>query len=1179
MTVKLVPGKSIYSSVLENTNFSKVHAVLENSNIENYIQTVSSEEILKRKLRQSQSAATISKILSKDDFYKYISYLFQSLTNIGYTTFEIVSFIVNAIESQPTLQLNKTEILDYLSSSICIIHSDYKKYYKKTSERQILNKILFGHSKYDYFHTGLVFGPAAASILSADPRLYRDLKTLSTFIGSSKPTVSLNPASTTSPKTTASSLMKKFVASPLNSNIQEPTKTKTSVSSILINDPTMRIGTQNSLEMATFFNGLTTLELNRSYPYMNATFVLPTVTSANPKSKKSIKASINTAKSSTINQFLFGTSKDAKGFTNNYFNMAGDPVPNQDHVINTNMSLFSTPQTFVNMDEPIGHNQNHNVKHRKTTVHDSTQPFMTLKSFTINASATKGLLSYKSGKLSVVLHDRTRMNDIAPFVKPDLFGAFGAEIVIEYGWHNSDYNNTTNPLGYFIGNSKVIEKYMIVNSSMSMDNNGQVNIDLSIAMKGPYEFKNQQISTKVSNRIEQSQFENIIAIIQSIKYLINKDERSVLQSNNINTNQYASIFSEVGSIPSNIITTLNNFIIKHNFITTLTYDFFTVTKSPISNEVEIEIHQTGTSVLSQNQLEIFIGLIKTGISSKEITSLSNDYKINNVARLKIKSDEKAASITSAIVSLLDNIVLLMQTMYNITQDDQKERVLRENILTSVIGQTNYCDHFYPTDDLAYKSITNHADYVSLGAVINTIIQNYVANVKGQKTAQFDEIQTIFYTANEHAGAMAHRNLSSFLIDKNLLSNLLENIFSKRTIITPESLISQILLNIVQVQDNISLGLTDLYDKRTKADFSLSLKEVYKQKKNFEAQKQKLLKQIYYGNPISKHEAKFVMPVIHMNFDCLTSGSLQDERTILRIAIYDRADDPFKSSSNILENLYTSKYKKTVTNIQSARKKYKSQRSGKKKAYVRQSFQKFQAAQAAELKKLTSSTPPILIQDPKSKEYFINYKGLTENNSFIGNIKDIFKEIYPSITFGTQNSPLISANVSTINENKLSTIFMTRPDRNNQSEINNRINLDLPLVILPTQASVEIYGCPWVNFGQSVFLDFETGTTIDNKYVVTGITHNLSPGKFTTQLTLSYGDNYGQFGTVENLLTDNVSSTPLKIVTTKNPATGTATAQTSVIVINNTTQTPKNPLYNPTLVIKPIKPSKASKSTT
>ena len=44
----------------------------------------------------------------------------------------------------------------------------------------------------------------------------------------------------------------------------------------------------------------------------------------------------------------------------------------------------------------------------------------------------------------------------------------------------------------------------------------------------------------------------------------------------------------------------------------------------------------------------------------------------------------------------------------------------------------------------------------------------------------------------------------------------------------------------------------------------------------------------------------------------------------------------------------------------------------------------------------------------------------------------------------------------------------------------------------------------------MFLDFNTGTSIDNMYIVTGIKHSISPGRFTTDLTLSQRDIYSQF---------------------------------------------------------------------
>ena len=120
---------------------------------------------------------------------------------------------------------------------------------------------------------------------------------------------------------------------------------------------------------------------------------------------------------------------------------------------------------------------------------------------------------------------------------------------------------------------------------------------------------------------------------------------------------------------------------------------------------------------------------------------------------------------------------------------------------------------------------------------------------------------------------------------------------------------------------------------------------------------------------------------------------------------------------------------------------------------------------------------------------------------------------PSLTYGTQNSAIIDASISTVNEAKLNTIYLTRnnSDKSTQKQaIKIKIEKDLPLRVLPSQAQVTVFGCPFVNFAQYIFLDFETGTTLDNAYAITGIKHDLTPGKFITQLTLSYGDVYGKY---------------------------------------------------------------------
>ena len=68
----------------------------------------------------------------------------------------------------------------------------------------------------------------------------------------------------------------------------------------------------------------------------------------------------------------------------------------------------------------------------------------------------------------------------------------------------------------------------------------------------------------------------------------------------------------------------------------------------------------------------------------------------------------------------------------------------------------------------------------------------------------------------------------------------------------------------------------------------------------------------------------------------------------------------------------------------------------------------------------------------------------------------------------------------------------------------------------------MFGCPFANFAQYIFLDFETGTTIDNAYAITGIKHTITPGKFTTSLTLSYGDVYGKYESTASTLAREIS---------------------------------------------------------
>lgn len=1057
---------NVYEHVTTKTNYSKVHEALKNSKMQNYLQLITSEEMVA--MQKTADGKTSSKM-----FNSFIVKLFQSLTNVGFTTYEIVEFICSYYRISSKRQ--RKEIYNYIKESFIIIHADYskKRLYNNTHNKKIIDLVLFGHDSASKSNIiGNIFNEEQ---IKSNESIQKEIKAISTIISRGGTYEFSN-----------------FNDTKLNSNIVSPSKVNTSVSSIIVKDPSVKIGSQNSLELSTFFNALTTLELNRSHPYVNATFILPSLSSQVKVGNGKYKYA---RASTSIGNFLFGT----KNKNRNFKSVEGDKT--FDGNTKTNMSIFTSPQTMVNFDENYGKSQNQKPKNRKNSPIDPTQPFMTIKSFAINAASTKGLMSYKSGTLTVVLHDRARMNDIAPFVKPDLLGAFGAEIMLEYGWSNLDEKNTKNPIGYFIGNSRIIEKYMIVNSNMSIDNSGQVNISLSIAMKGPHLFKNQKIETSIKNRIERINFESDIQLLDYERSKLfsenknNKPTKTMYEIIGINQTNLVSIFSETSAIEKNSRQSLTDFV---NVFTPLIKSY----RNHVSlKENKIKIQNDKLRDLLDTNTE------ETGVNKNlTVSPMSPMTQVNTII-----------NITASLINKI-NVIL---------SQDRRETIIINDVIKKIMCDNSILDFFWPVSETILNDVSRiekaDNDFITLGTIINSVIQNYIANTN-KTSDSFDEIQTIFYTANDNAGAARHMPLSNILIYKQHLKELLEKIFSKRTVITPEALLTQIIIECVQKEDNITYGLHDLFVSRMSPQTSVFdpiKRKIYENNPEkeskpsgaFNAQKQILLRKIYNDNGAQK----FILPSIHINFDCLSSGDLHKERTILRVSVFDRADTPFTESSNILENLYEENIRKNlqINNKFSpinSRKRPDLDNPFETKSQMK--FIKNQKAVTGVMLKLG-----FLRKNPDGS-FAATIKAINNKKNFKGSIKDVYKEIYPSLTFGSQNSIMISASVSTINDNKLGTIFMTRPDRNDQSTINNRIEESLPLRIMPTQATVEIYGCPWVNFGQSVFLDFDTGTTLDNKYVVTGISHNLEPGKFTTQLTLTYGDNYGR---LENFDSQTLSS--------------------------------------------------------
>jgi hypothetical protein len=105
----------------------------------------------------------------------------------------------------------------------------------------------------------------------------------------------------------------------------------------------------------------------------------------------------------------------------------------------------------------------------------------------------------------------------------------------------------------------------------------------------------------------------------------------------------------------------------------------------------------------------------------------------------------------------------------------------------------------------------------------------------------------------------------------------------------------------------------------------------------------------------------------------------------------------------------------------------------------------------------------------------------------------------------------------MNDSKLASVNMLRAGLRGDTAAPGVRDSGVPLQVTPVTLSLTTIGCPIVNYGQNFFVDFGTGTTIDNVYAVTGIDHSISKGKFETKLKMTSIDAFGKYNSmIENV---------------------------------------------------------------
>jgi hypothetical protein len=151
------------------------------------------------------------------------------------------------------------------------------------------------------------------------------------------------------------------------------------------------------------------------------------------------------------------------------------------------------------------------------------------------------------------------------------------------------------------------------------------------------------------------------------------------------------------------------------------------------------------------------------------------------------------------------------------------------------------------------------------------------------------------------------------------------------------------------------------------------------------------------------------------------------------------------------------------------------------------------------------------------------------------LREFMMKTSPYIIVGAQGTAVRDASLSTQQNPQLSTVNLLRSFHADPLQPNGESPGGLPLQVIPCDLSVACLGCPLLEFGTKFFVDFATGTTIDNYYYVTGLSHKFEPGNFTTDIRFSPYDGWGKYRslietirnaqTVLNDIQNNANSTP------------------------------------------------------
>ena len=886
----------------------------------------------------------------------------------------------------------------------------------------------------------------------------------------------------------------------------------TRISAIQINAPQISPANKYTEAISIFMNGIPSIEMARAVPfidikfqfgreaidsngYLNATSIFKFLEGAVRVTNDSNLARM--ALSNRVSGSISGASNDS-----GYLSVAG-------------MELFTAPQTMVNANTPNPAASRGDGDLRTTAVLDKFRPFASFKTLTIDVAPSVGLMSFKTAKMEFVLHDRSRLHEIADLIRPDLYGT--TELIIEYGWSHPDSPSSGNQYAVLLNCTRIKEKYGIRNMQLNIDEVGQANITLDLFTRGANELATESIGT-ANERTQRS-----LQVIQRLSETVRLLRERVFRNNSSNQNSSGGGTNreirgtQVLDAASDI---QNNIRLSPDILTGL---------DQLTADLRRSGNNPNTSALLNSLRELYNSRTSDSRISNQNTGRTNNggavFELQRSIQQEIEAKLNAIKETydpfypppqftlprgsAARDGSVSEAAIGDQDVANNNRNSPFRRVILNHAGREVAPTpTSGTSRRPPTIDASAFNNT----FFSLGKLLMAFVGQPLAT----HTDKFSSVQFLFYPFNSCAGYANGLNISQFMVDtryfiEQYVRFRTENV-TRAANVTLNEFLQFISSTIIDDPGAAIYGIDDLYERVINRDTGQATLQPRGNSVEFQTRLENRLKTKTPDSSFKMPHLSFYVEALpkrrvnpRNNTDSQTGlltvndpESAENGATILRIHVFDQQTTQYEGQGALLAACRDNALN-TISAIPAGHTSGEPAILDGHRAAIRQIIN-----MAQDDENLIEPIPRDnqIIDSSPSTAYRIN--------GGANAIKQFVMRTMPYVIYGAQGTNVIHADVTSQNEPALSTVNMLRNNRASPIRASGEQFGGIPLTVIPMEVSLTTMGCSLISFAQQMFIDFQTGTSIDNIYGVCGLTHKIEAGSFITTAKFAPLDAYGRY---------------------------------------------------------------------